>query len=289
VLDGDGGADGEAASDRPPVGPGARQRWMTTTEAGERRTLEEVADTSGDGAAVRAMAAAIARRLSVRPRRRDSLATRGSGPLFSVPYRYGSDEIDLDRTLEVLTERPVPEDTDIIVRERMRGGQAVVLMVDVSGSMRGEKVRIAAATVAALARDLVHDELAVVAFWRDAVLVKPMGPVAGGAAPVLDGLLRIPAKGLTNVEFALGTGLAELTRARSRRRRGILLSDAVHNAGPDPRPVAARFPRLDVLLETDGEHDAELASELAGRGRGEVRAVADHRAVAPALNRIFAR
>jgi Mg-chelatase subunit ChlD len=262
---------------------------MTTTEVGERRLLEEVAETGGESAAVRAMAAAIARRLSVRPRRRDALVTRGSGPLFSVPYRYGSDEIDLDRTLDVLTERPVPEDTDIIVRERMRGGQAVVLMVDVSGSMRGEKVRIAAATVAALARDLVHDELAVVAFWRDAVLVKPMGPLAGGAEPILDRLLRIPAKGLTNVEFALATGLGELARARARRRRGILLSDAVHNAGPDPRLVAGRFPRLDVLVETDGEHDAELASELARRGRGEVRAVADHRAVAPALNRIFSR
>ena len=85
------------------------------------------------------------------------------------------------------------------------------------------------------------------------------------------------------------SALGELGRSRARRRRGILLSDAVHNAGPDPRLVAARFARLDVLLETDGEHDAELASELARRGRGEVRAVADHRAVAPALNRIFAR
>jgi Mg-chelatase subunit ChlD len=130
---------------------------MATTEAGERRFLEEVEEASADGAAVRAMAAAIARRLSVRPRRRDRLTTRGSGQLVSVPYRYGSDEIDLDRTLDVLTERPVPEDTDIIVRERMRSRRAVVLMIDVSGSMRGEKARIAAATVAALARDLVQD------------------------------------------------------------------------------------------------------------------------------------
>ena len=31
----------------------------------------------------------------------------------------------------------------------------------------------------------------------------------------------------------------------------MLLSDCVHNAGPDPRPFAARLPRLDVLLDTD--------------------------------------
>ncbi len=116
----------------------------------------------------------IARRLSVRRRPPDRFLARGPGPLVSVPYRYGSDDIDLDRTLEVLTERPVPEDTDIVVREGMRSRRAVALVVDVSGSMRGEKVAIAAATVAALAGDLVDDELAVVAFWKHAVVVKPL-------------------------------------------------------------------------------------------------------------------
>jgi hypothetical protein len=48
----------------------------------------------------------------------------------------------------------------------------------------------------------------------------------------------------------------------------LLLSDCVHNAGPDPRPPAARLPRLDVLLDTSGEQDEELARELARRGRG---------------------
>ena len=42
-----------------------------------------------------------------------------------MPYRYRSDDIDLDRTIEVLAERPVPEDTDIVVRERMRAPRAV--------------------------------------------------------------------------------------------------------------------------------------------------------------------
>src|SRR5262249_27236377 len=102
-------------------------------------------------------------------------------------------------------------------------------------------------------------------------------------------LLRIPAKGLTNVEFGLATGLAELSRSRARRRHAILLSDAVHNAGPDPRVVAARFPRLDLLLETDGEHARELAGEIGRMGRGELAVVRHHRDVAPALNRFLAR
>jgi Mg-chelatase subunit ChlD len=281
VVEGGGGDRGDGTATMGPAPPG---RWMATSEAGERRFLDEVTEPGGDAPVVRQMAATIARRLSVRPRSRDRLVTRGAGRLVSVPYRYGSDDIDLDRTLEVLTERPVPDDTDIVVRERMRSRRAVVLMVDVSGSMRGEKVRIAAAAVGALASDLVDDELAVVAFWRDAVLVKPLTrPVP--AVRILDDLLRIPAKGLTNVHFALKVGVGELGRSRARRRHAILLSDAVHNAGPDPRLVASRFGRLDVLLEVDGEHDAELGSDLSRLGHGELLPVRHHRDVAGALNR----
>jgi Mg-chelatase subunit ChlD len=286
VIEHDGADRGDGSA--PPQTSIRPQGWVATTESGERRILDEVTEAPTQTLEVRQMAEAIARRLSVRPKIRDRLTARGSGSLVSVPYRYGSDDIDLDRTLEVLTEHPVPDDTDIIVRERMRGRRAVALMVDVSGSMRGEKAHIAAATVGALARDLVDDELTVVAFWKDAVLVKPLAH-AESATRILDALLRIPAKGLTNINFALTVGLGELGRSQARHRRGILLSDAVHNAGPDPRLVAGRFPRLDVLLETDGEHDADLASDLGRIGHGEVLQVRHHRDVAPALNRVFAR
>ena len=64
--------------------PARSQQWMTTTESGERRLLEEMTEASGDSAAVRALAVAIARRLSVRPRRRGRSSVRGAGELLSV-------------------------------------------------------------------------------------------------------------------------------------------------------------------------------------------------------------
>jgi NAD(P)-dependent dehydrogenase (short-subunit alcohol dehydrogenase family) len=73
-----------------------------------------------------------------------------------------------------------------------------------------------------------------------------------------------------------------------RDARVLLLSDCVHNAGPDPRPFAARLPRLDVLLDAAGEHDLELGRELAPAGRGRLLRVRRHRDVAPALSRVFA-
>lgn len=263
------------------------QGVLVTHQRADLRPVGDLLEDRAPDREVAAMAQRIARRLSLRRRPRDPRAERGSGKTASVPYRFRSDDIDLDRTLEVLTERPIPEDTDIIVRERMRSRRAVVLVVDVSGSMRGEKVRMAAATVAALSADLVDDQLAVVAFWSDAALLTPLEEQMP-AARLLDLLLRVPARGLTNVHFALTVAHAELARSAARRRSAVLLTDAVHNAGPDPRLVARRFPELSVLLQTDGEHDTPLGVDLARLGHGRFAPVATHRDVAPALNRVLA-
>jgi len=259
-----------------------------TAEEGSLGPVAEVRDLTATSAEAREVARRIARRLSVR-RPRERAADIGSGRLASVPYRYNSDDIDLDRTMEVLAERPVPEDTDIIVRERVPTRQAVVLLVDVSGSMRGDKTTVAAATVGALMGSLApSDELAVVAFWQDAALVQAIG-TRRPAEAVLDDLVSIPTRGLTNIAFALEVAGRQLQRTGARRRLVLLLSDGVHNAGPDPRELALRLPRLHVLLETAGEHDRALATELARLGRGQLADVATYRDVAPALNRMFAR
>lgn len=236
---------------------------------------------------VRARAHAIAARLSVPRPRADRAARRGAGRLVSLPYRGGSDDIDLDRTIERLAERPIPDDDDIVVRERVRTRRTVVLAADVSGSMRGERVRTAAATVGALCAELADDALAVIAFWSDAAIVqRASDPVRPDA--ILDRVLRIPARGLTNVAFPLELAARELERVPARDARAILLSDCVHNAGPDPRPLAARLPRLDVLLDADGEKDVELGRELARSGRGTMRVIRGHRDVAPAVRAAFA-
>jgi uncharacterized protein with von Willebrand factor type A (vWA) domain len=79
----------------------------------------------------------IATRLAMPRPRRDTTARRGIGELASLRYRDGSDDIDLDRTVEQLIEHPLPDEDDIIVRERVRTRRSVLLLADVSGSMRG--------------------------------------------------------------------------------------------------------------------------------------------------------
>ncbi len=244
-------------------------------------------DVAAVDPAVRARARQIAGRLAVRRPRRDATERRGAGQLVSVPYRGGSDEIDLDATIAVLAEHPVPDDEDILVRERMRTTRSVVLLVDLSGSMRGERIKTAAATVGALAGELQHDALGIVAFWSDAAVLLNLGDEVQ-PMELLDAILRIPARGLTNVAFPLEIAAGQLARVPAREARVVLLSDCVHNAGPDPRPWAARLPRLDILLDATGEKDVDLGRELAARGRGTCRVIHGYRDVAPAVTEVFA-
>lgn len=229
----------------------------------------------------------ITSRLALTDPDRQIRPRRGLGELHTVPYRGTSADVDLDRTLEALVENPVPEQEDIAVRERLRTRRAVALLVDVSGSMRGERVRTAAAAVGALVSQLVRDDLAVVAFWSDAALLLPMGEHVPPSV-LLETLVRIPVRGLTNVAFPLEVAAQQLAATTSADARAVLLSDCVHNAGPDPRSLAAALPRLDVLLDTSGEHDGDLARDLARLGRGRLETARHHRDVAPALTRIFA-
>lgn len=139
--------------------------------------------------------------------------------------------------------------------------------------MRGKRARTAAVAVGALAAELARDNLAVIAFWSDAVVLSHLGQHVPPERRV-ETMLRIPARGPTNIAFPLQAARRELARgpartALSNTGRVLLLSDCVHNAGPDPRPVAARLPRLDVLLDVTGEQDPDLARDLAWVAPGQ--------------------
>lgn len=254
-------------------------------ESAELDEIEKKAAAEAD--AVRAAAREIAARLALTVPRVRRPRSRGAGELLTLPYSGSADEIDLDRTLDAIAERRPLQAEDIVVRERRRRRRAVVLAVDVSGSMKGERLRTAAATVGALTAELAHDDLAVIAFWSDAAILLRLGEYATLEA-LVDELLAIRASGLTNVSFPLEVAEQELRRIGDRRRQVLLLSDCVHNAGPDPRLVAARLPRLDVLLDVSGEQDPNVARDLARLGRGLALPVSGPSEVAPALSRVLA-
>ena len=156
-------------------------------------------------------------------------------------------ELDVEATLENLLGKPHPEPGDLIVQRRVDRRHQVVLMVDTSLSMAGEKMALAAVAAAVLALKLRPGDLAVVLFADGARAVSRFGEEVT-PAELVRRMLAVPCGGGTDIAAALGLGHAELQRGRDPSRSGLLVSDGVYTSGADPLPAAARFGPLHVLL-----------------------------------------
>ena len=156
-------------------------------------------------------------------------------------------ELDIEATLENLLGKPHPEPGDLIVQRRVDRRHQVVLMVDTSLSMAGEKMALAAVAAAVLALKLRPGDLAVVLFADAARVVSRFGEEVA-PAELVRRMLAVPCGGGTDIAAGLRAGHAELQRGRDPGRSGLLVSDGVFTSGADPLPAAARFGPLHVLL-----------------------------------------
>lgn len=221
----------------------------------------------GDRRRLRALARRLAAQVVVRTARRDVAARNGRGRLTSGPFRGDASELDLDRTLESLAGTPDPGDQDFFVYERRDRSRSYALMLDISGSMKGAKVFHAGLALAAVAVRLADAPMAVVAFWRHAALLKHLHEPMR-LEPLLDQLLSLSGRGLTNVGVALEAGLRELSSATTQERVGILFSDGMQTAGPAAEPIAGRFDVLHVIGTGEDGESWTRCQQLAARGRG---------------------
>ncbi|GLZ49316.1 hypothetical protein Acsp06_55010 [Actinomycetospora sp. NBRC 106375] len=191
--------------------------------------------------------------------------------LASVRYNFRSDDLDLDRTVEELVANPIPAWSDIWVRDRVPRRRGVVLILDVSGSMRGEPLVHAATAAGAATLALAgSDDLAVVAFWRGtAVLRAPGEPVE--VLPVVGRVLALRPWGLTDIAGGLTRGAELLERMPTSQRQALVMTDGEANTGAHPLAVAARFSRLDVLATDSSPATLQRCRALASAGHGTCR------------------
>jgi len=209
----------------------------------------------------------LALKIVIKLARHDPTTNAGKGKLRPVRYRFNSDDLDLDRTIEEIAGKPYPEYDDFWVLERVRARRTYVLLLDVSGSMRGTKLMNAALAAASLARNIRDDDYAVALFWRDAAVLKG-ATQEKPLARLVDEILSVRARGLTNLRLGLEVGLRELERTATQEKIGIIFTDGMHNLGDDPLPLAAKYPRLHVIGTSLEDSRVRACQELAARGRG---------------------
>jgi Mg-chelatase subunit ChlD len=145
--------------------------------------------------------------------------------------------------------------------------RAIVLMLDVSGSMRGDRSVEAATATAATALATETDELGVVAFGISAEVLKS-GPDELPPKELVRRVLGLRPHGLTDLSAGLSAGRQLLAGMRSSVHIAIVMTDGVQNHGTDPLLAATSFQHLNVLATTDSPWRLRQCERLAAAGRG---------------------
>jgi hypothetical protein len=168
--------------------------------------------------------------------------------------------------------------------ERARPTLSVVLLLDASGSMKGEPIRQVCRSAQLLSEMLrAEDKLGVVTFSDRAIASAALAPMTPDAKRAIKRRLdAIEAEGRTNIEAAVLEGKRQFgARAENERRIIVLLSDGKPNCGasstPELEALVATL-RPDACLASLGFgplHDADLLLSLARSGGGQYGFIPD--------------
>lgn len=161
-------------------------------------------------------------------------------------FQPGLEEMEIEETLDNVIGKKCPDYDDIIMVDKRPKRRGVVLMLDVSNSMQREKILIATLAIGVLAYRLRGEHYAVITFNNEVEIIKPIEKEMPIEA-LLDRMLEIQPKGITNIKLALEDGLEQLSKQVVHEKIGIIATDGWTTTGGDPIEVAKNYARLHVI------------------------------------------
>ncbi len=202
--------------------------------------------------------------------------------LSELPPSAEQPDLDVEETLEnsplvsCRNESPLPQ--DIWMSYRAHRKQPIILSLDTSLSMTGEKLALTAVALAVVLLQFPDDSIGIIAFENEAKVIKhPEERVS--VLELIERFLDIPAQGYTHLEDGMAAALKLLKETRisgqTRPASTVLLTDGKYTAGRDPAYLAPRFPHLIVLKMGQERASLELCRELARKGNGLLREVGE--------------
>jgi Mg-chelatase subunit ChlD len=158
---------------------------------------------------------------------------------------------------------------DFVVHERSQEKRAYALIVDVSGSMRGESIVRALVALSAFVKTVSSSDYAIVTFCDQVNILKHIGQRKSLASLTTE-VFKVPTNGMTDLTAGLRAGLLQLSKSSCRKKVGVLLTDGAHNKHSDPFSLARRYPQLHVVgIRPPWSEARRTCEKLARLGRGE--------------------
>jgi Ca-activated chloride channel family protein len=224
------------------------------------------------------------------------IASTGTSASFSGPGARGTMALSHGRLLaggerDLFAEvRVVADPTQ---RGRARAPLSLAVVLDTSGSMGGEKMEDAKASVLRLLREMQDDdEIAVVRYADEAEVLQPLAPV-GRIRQELGARIRgLDAGGGTAIPRGLGAGLKALGEVgRGRVRRVVLVSDGLDSTRTEAERLAQTSFEHGVTISSLGiglDFDEAYMNGVATAGHGNFGFVKDGAALAGFLQKELA-
>ena len=182
------------------------------------------------------------------------------------------------------------------VKPRVRAPVDLAIVIDTSGSMRGEKIENARSAARALVSALVDGDIVSLDTFseRAQVLVAPTVIDMRSRARILSTIDELTPAGATNMFHGLSLAEGHLASAPADHpvRRVVMISDGIANVGPStPEDLGAlaerglRFRAQVTSLGVGNDYDEHTLNALAVRTSGRMFHLSDPREMASILKR----
>ncbi|XXX78726.1 VWA domain-containing protein [Sorangium sp. So ce134] len=212
---------------------------------------------------------------------------------FSGPGAHGTFALSHTKVLSGGEQRVFAElilEADPVEQARERAPLSIVIVLDTSGSMAGEKLEQAKRSAVQLLRDLRDDdEIAFVRYSSDSELLQPLARAGRVRADLIARVQALESSGGTNIAPALAQGVLALADAgKGRVRRVILASDGLDGTRARSEEVARESAGRGITTSSLGiglDFDEAYMGAVAQAGRGNFAFVKDASALAAFLQR----
>ena len=213
--------------------------------------------------------------------------TSFTGPGARGTFSLSHGKVLADGRQQMFAELRVQADKSEVAE---RAPLSLVIVLDTSGSMDGDKIVEARRSVIRMLGQMrPDDEVAFVRYDSQAHLVQPMARVEHVRSHLINQINELDASGGTNIPWALRTGMDALQQASDGRvKRLVLVSDGLDNTRTEAEALAQSGTDSGVTISSLGiglDFDEGYMSAVARAGRGKFGFVKDAATLAKFLER----